>query len=229
MLKMYALVAFIVLLGGCGCVSTVDSTTKTNSGAPVLVSENLNSNMPAVRVEFVLSRLDRDAYPEAYESFLLAMGEWAAAAPLELVVFVPQAGADTTVASIMRDRPGIILLDFIDEIRAPEGKNFLGTFSWTARKLQMDMGDFYKPEFRPDMAKAVALHELGHMFGLTHFYNAGDLEATAGSFIVPEGAETMMMSPNIPRDHSEIGISEVERKQAVKYILSVLPTKLDRF
>jgi hypothetical protein len=67
------------------------------------------------------------------------------------------------------------------------------------------------------------------MFGLTHFYNSRSLKAKAGSFIVKEGAEFMMMAPFLPRDYASVKISQVELDRALIYIDTILPTKLNRF
>jgi hypothetical protein len=213
---------------GCSGTSVMSEFVPGNDEAPIIVLENLK-NKASLRIEFVLSLADKEEYPEAYAAFMGALAEWAAVTPVEFIVFVPNVEDQMAMGKLISERPGILILDFAPEIRAPDEENYLGTFSWSSRTLRLDMSDFYKKGFNPDMAKAVSLHELGHMFGLTHFYNSRSLKAKAGSFIVKEGAEFMMMAPFLPRDYASVKISQVELDRALIYIDTILPTKLNRF
>lgn len=227
MLKKLATLALVVsLLLGYGCVTpTIDSPTSNDQG-PTLVSKDLKDNVALVRVEFVLSLEDKEKYPEAFEAFKSAVREWVEVVPVEISILIPKKDSDMTVASVVRARRGAIVLDFTSTIWAPAGVNYLGTFSWHGNKLQLDMGDFYKPEFNFDLAKVVAMHELGHVFGLTHVYNTGDLRATPGSLIVLSGADKMLMFPSLPRGYEDLKISEAEIEYAIQYVQSILSTKL---
>lgn len=227
--KLVGLLLAAITLVGCGCVSDDAGLGQSDDKAPGLVSEELKNNTETalIRVEFVLSLDDKEKYPEAFDAFMEAAGEWAKVLPIEIMMFVPTEGS--SVANIVIARPGIVILDFVENINAPEDTNWLGTFSWATRMLRIDMGDMYSPHFNSTKAKSVSMHELGHMFGLTHIYNSGDLNADPGSIIVSEGAESLLMAPALSIKNFGAEISDIEAEFALKYVQSVLPTKLDRF
>jgi predicted Zn-dependent protease len=194
--------------------------------SPMIIAGKQDQDLEyKVRVEFVFSADDVKAYPELFKAFTGAIQEWANVLPIEAVIIVPK--DDVSVVDIRNDRRGVTMVIFTRNIPSKDKENNLGVWFYSTATINLDLNDIYPNEtFDIDLARAVSLHELGHMFGLPHIGNSGDMNIQAGDLIIKSGAENMMMNPELPADAKSVVISKMEAEYARRYILTVFSQNL---
>ena len=204
-------------------------------GLIVLLSVSCRGTLPAntnlirgeafevkTRIEFVFLADDVKTYPDLFETFVLAVQEWAEVVPIEVMVMVPDEDGPVTETDIKRTRHGVILVNFTNNIPSDFGDddNKLGIWYPTPRILNLDLDDMYKDNvFRKDMARAVSLHEIGHVLGLPHIGNKNSTDILDGDLVIESGAENMLMHPFIPTDYENVKISNLEIAFVRRYLL----------
>ena len=176
--------------------------------------KRITSELPNMhtRVEFVISAKEKLNYPVITRSFTEAVTEWSKYLPIEVAIYTTPNGR------INRD--GVIRVEFSNI----DGKynsldnsgGILGR--WQAgktRRLQLDSEDL---NGKPETARKVALHELGHVFGLPHILNKGDDQAHTGDIMLADDAipSSYLMYPSVSMNQH--GVSELEIDRARTYI-----------
>ena len=143
---------------------------------------------------------------------------------------VPEEGSTVTASDIRKERRGVVMVNFTHNIPSKENENNLGIWFPNVRVMNLDLDDMYIEDiFNTDLARAVSLHEIGHMFGLPHIGNTGELNVQVGDLIVPQGAEFMMMHPQIPSNTKDVVISRMEADYAKRYLLTVFSYDAQNF
>jgi predicted Zn-dependent protease len=220
MLKGILKISMIMCLG-CQSTSNNDVFVDVKTTPIVVASEKTQDVNYKVRVEIVLAGEDIGAYPELFETFIKSVQEWANVIPIEAIIMVPEIGNSVTTQDIRNERDGVVRVNFSHNILSNNNNddNNLGIWYPSTRIICLDLDDMYKDNiFNEDLARAVSLHELGHMFGLPHIGNAGELIIEVGDITVTSGAELMMMHPTIPKDLKNIVISKMEADLARRYM-----------
>lgn len=220
--------AFVVLNLGCQSVpGEVLTDVKTT---PTVIAGRQDEEAYKVRVEIVLSYADVQAYPELFQAYVGALQEWANVLPVEFIVMVPEEGSTVTTSDIRRERRGVVMVNFTHNIPSKEDQNNLGIWFPKVRVMNLDLDDMYIGGiFNASLARAVSLHELGHMFGLPHIGNTGELNIQVGDLTVNHGAEFMMMHPQIPGKTENVVISRMEAEYAKRYLLTVFSYDAQNF
>jgi len=214
------------LMVGWGCTAAEnDSIIESVHRAPTPPSAQVKNNLPKIRLEFVIDREDKEQYPDLLNKFGDALDIWIISLPIDVVLYVTD-----DVPRIMAISPGLIWLNFMEDIPNVDDVNRIGTFNWQTRELRLDVADLYAGNvLKSVLAKNVSMHELGHLFGLPHVFNDGDLMAPPGALIVSEGAEDYLMFHVATGSRGETLPSEMELRMATLFVYSHLSDKLRRF
>lgn len=177
-----------------------------------------------VRVEFGIKKSDQEKYPELVGKFLEAVEAWVSVIPIEAAIFFQDEHVD-----LDDYRPDIIDVVFSEHafLGDTEENNKLATFSYTTKKITVDVNDFKVGDvWFVQKALAVFKHELGHLFGITHIANRGDFEAGAGDITIASGAEKYIMYYRSGANNVNSPLSELEIGIATRYVLTRLPLYL---
>lgn len=222
------LVAIVLSLG---CQSPQHDVLTDVQTTPTVIAGRQDQDVEfRIRVEIVLSYADVQAYTELFQAYVGALQEWANVVPVEFIVMVPEKDSPVTATDIRKERRGVVIVNFTHNIPSKDDENNLGIWFPNVRVMNLDLEDMYfGGVFNVDMARAVSLHEIGHMFGLPHIGNTGELNVKVGDLIVPHGAEFMMMHPQIPSNTKNVVISRMEAEYAKRYLLTVFAYDVQNF
>lgn len=226
-----ASMTFLVLSLGCQSIPDKVLAEPNGQAIPTVIAGQQDQDIAyKVRVELVFSEADVKAYPELFQAFIGALQEWANVIPVEAIMMVPEKGSTVTTEDLRRERYGIAMVNFTHNIPSKDKQNNLGVWFSNVRVINLDLDDMYPNDiFDVDMARAVSLHELGHMFGLPHIGNRGELDIKVGDLTVASGAESMLMHLEIPSDLKHVAISKMEMEYARRYLLTVFSDQVQNF
>jgi len=178
-----------------------------------------------VRMNFVTFESDVDQHPETNKQFQRALDTWADRLPLEAALF--QEGHMTVLTLLVGTDidvsldPHNIKVRFTN-IHAPPYSmpdDNVGAFNHHTKELILD--DILEKD--PDMAYAVSLHELGHVFGLPHIIGQKEFFGMTGNIVLSENMnpKSYLMYPEVSEENKCGNISNLEVDLATKYILQL--------
>lgn len=178
----------------------------------------------SVNVEFLIYTTDQRKSPVVINAFIDAVTEWSKHIPIRATFYFENEPSIWALGQkITADRVGIIRIVVADLQKPPYNTdpNVIGLWSSSRNRLLFDV-DFF--ENNPTKAYAVALHELGHMFGLPHFIGSDEFGYTS-YIVVPstEDAQNYVMYPSSIKDKSQDILSPIEieiAKHQVWYLLT---------
>lgn len=152
-----------------------------------------------VRINFVVFEQEAAKYPKCAVAFGKALDEWVANLPIECAVFIEEPGLFAFMPfgpAMISNQRGIVRVHFADLTTPPYNRpsGILGYWDWGNNELVLNSLIL---ELDEDRAYMVALHELGHVFGLPHFVNEKDMGATTGTYVIPDthDARKLVMFP----------------------------------
>jgi hypothetical protein len=218
-----AFIALCLLVASC-CAPPEVGTEVATPVAPDEVASGPNS-LPMedefmVRVNMAVLDSYEDDYPVMYQALMDAIQEWSGYLPVEFGVYKigPKSGAFMPLGTTR-----VQMFDFHDE---PDDNkiDYVGLFSFAENALRLDVADLQGDY---DRSRAVILHEMGHMFGLSHVYGQNDRMARTGDIrldIPTAKGYIMFYSSADGVDPGQKKLSELEIKLARDYILNILRT-----
>jgi len=207
---------FVILMMACITSPKAEPEVPSTALPEQVVDEYL------VRVNFVLFTQEVAQAPVTSQAFHNALREWADVLPIECAVFLePPAIFPFNLDSIANQR-GVIRVHIVD-IHAPpynQPSQILGFWDWGQNLLALDRTTL---ELDAEMAHIVALHELGHVFGLPHFLNIGAQAGSTGCYMIPAefDARKLVMFPVVGNINKFSKLTKLEATLAWKNLLGL--------
>jgi len=170
-----------------------------------------------VKIEFVLFEDEVQAYPGLVTAFLEAISDWVDVLPIEVMIAVEE---DGLLHSVLGARRRIISVHFEDIQARPGLEDTLMIGFWLLDQSLLVMDTDYLVD-KPELAKHVALHEIGHVFGLPHITEQGTLFSSAGDITLPLDfmPKSFLMYPAATPESTASVISQLEISMAREYVL----------
>jgi len=197
---------FVILMMAC---------TTSQKAEPKILSTALPEYL--VRVNFVLFTQEIAQAPVTSQAFQNALGEWADVLPIECAVFLEPPATFPFNLDSMANQRGVIRVRIVDIHAPPYNQPFeiLGFWDWGQNLLALDRMTL---ELDAEMAHVVALHELGHVFGLPHFLNIGAQIGSTGSYMIPAefDARELIMFPVVGNRNKSSKLTKLEATLAWK-------------
>lgn len=176
-----------------------------------------------ISVEFSIQIEDFKQHKYFVNAFTAAVAEWAKHLPIRTTFYFEGMTVLGAVPISTVDRPYVIKIGFAD--LQGDGYKYdskiIGIWIPSRRSIVFDTDYFQQ---NPEEIYSVALHELGHLFGLPHIVNKYEL-GTTGYLVLQEGdARDYVMYPMAFTDRPQDTLSPIEiefaRHQAM-FIFSI--------
>lgn len=229
-MKLKLLVLGLALTGlGCltGSIMLGANEDTVEFTAPQGITPNsVNTNDTfKVSIEIVMYSNQMALNPITTEAVKKAIAEWTKQLPINVTVYTETPGVAPHpffgVPPAYHDRPGIIQILFVDMNMPPYNypQGIVGLWQPYLDTILLDD----RLESEPHIAFSVALHELGHFFGLPHVVSEEDSGLT-GYIMVPKDvdAKNFVMSPEIHDDKKQDVLSSIEISLAREHVLHFL-------
>ena len=187
------------------CLTAIASCCSPSSPANVYQTES--GIEYKVRVDFVLPIEYKTQYPFIARAFEDAARTWAEVIPID-VRLIPKRTSDPTAIDIII-APNIVIGGYY----APD--RYLGLYYPPARSVFLSS----RLLTSYDKAYSVALHELGHVFGLRHVIDLlGDGYGGTGDTVISLHAELSLMYPVYTEENEGSTLSKFDIELAREYV-----------
>jgi hypothetical protein len=176
-----------------------------------------------VSVEFAIDIQDFKQHPYFVNAFNAAVAEWSKHIPIRTTFYFDGLIVPFFPVGSPADRMNVIRIKFADLQAKPYNyeKGIIGMWAPGRRSILFDLDFFQK---NPARMYSVALHELGHLFGLPHIVNRDELGYTGYLVLASGDATNYVMYPTSFDDKPQDQLSELEISYArhqVMYIFSL--------
>lgn len=207
------------------CATPQKAQPQILSIVPAEKQVTVDTNEPdsyLVRVNFVLFAQEIVNNPQAAEAFEAALREWASHLPIQCGIFIEDSGIFSFLPfgpSMVSEECGVIRVHIADTVAPPYNrpKRVLGYWDWNTNTLVLNQNAEATNMY------SIALHELGHVFGLPHFLNQNDDDIDTGSYVIPNtyDADKMIMFPILSEVNQCSQLTKLEIALAQKNILTL--------
>lgn len=219
----------LLIVAIAACCGPPESST-IEDPEPISVAINAENDPEwLVRVEFAFYASDLELYPEVIEQFTNAIVSWSGVLPIEVAVFV-MSPVNENVDDIDVFRPDVVKFKLADSDLVQGERDLLGAWDWTKKEITLDVVDLRDEDGNliVDRTYTTILHELGHVFGLTHITNQGTLEGTSGDIVLPETHDSRdyLMHPHLTETNLDGEISQLEIDIATEFVRTQLQRHL---
>jgi hypothetical protein len=176
-----------------------------------------------VSVEFAIDIKDFKQHAYFVNAVNAAIAEWAKHIPIRTTFYFDGLMVPFMPLTSSANRFNVISIVFADLQAKPYNyeKNIIGMWSPGRRSILFDVDYFQK---NPEEIYSVALHELGHLFGLPHIINKNELGYTGYLVLADGDATDYVMYPAAFTNKPQDQLSELEIQYArhqVLYIFSL--------
>jgi len=176
-----------------------------------------------VSVEFALDIKDFKRHTYFVNAFNAAVAEWAKHIPIRTTFYFDGLTIPFIPMPTSMNRLNVISIVFADLQDKPYNyeEKIIGMWSPGRRSILFDVDYFQK---NPEEIYSVALHELGHLFGLPHIVNRNEPGYTGYLVLANGDATDYVMYPAAFTNKPQDQLSELEIQYArhqVMYILSL--------
>lgn len=174
-----------------------------------------------VNIEFIAYKVQIDKYPKTWVQVQNALEEWKKHLPINVKIYVEDLEHVNQFGfvDVYHDRPRVTSI-MLANLQSPEMGSLYPSIVglWDCEKNQV-MFDADVLEAHDSVAFSVALHELGHMFGLPHIMNVGE-DALTGFILLPTDvdAKRFVMYPQVTEEYQK-ELSPIEVDIALNHIL----------
>jgi hypothetical protein len=211
-----ALLAFVAgVLLSLGPSQSTDLYYITGQG--ILPQESAGPTVPSVdddmfyvNIELLVFEEEIALYPETYAAFHRAIMMWSSVVPVRWVLHLESQNSPISA----RTKPGLIRVVFAD-LQGPGFDFKEGLIGYWDADNDRVLIDADSLESVPERAYSVALHELGHLFGVPHIIGMEDVGYTSFA-VLPAGkdAKNFVMFPTAIKGLPQNVLSPIEIKLA---------------
>lgn len=214
------------LMAGIVAVLIAACVTPNKAGPrilPVAVQQPVAVTEPTAyltRLNFVVFEREVSQSPKTAKAFQDALSEWVSKLPIECLIFCEESSPFPFMPfgpDMISTQPGIIRVHIVD-IHSDPYQMPLGVLGYWSHETNELVLDKVMLEIDPDRAYMVALHELGHVFGLQHIVNVHDMGALTGWYVITDNfdAGKMIMFPISSDKNKDSKLTKLEIDLAMK-------------
>lgn len=179
---------------------------------PVHSLEKVEKVEYVTNINFRIHPRDVTGNPQLLDAFTRAIAYWASKVPIHPNVMIL-----SPANKHMNNLIDIRFAKLAEDFGYPE--SVMGFFDPASLTIFVDT--LY--EDRPDLAYLVFVHEIGHVFGLSHIVDS-QFDGLRTGYIIVEDAEKYLMYPSMAETNSHGELSQFEIDLATEYIRKELTT-----
>lgn len=213
---------FLIVIAACVATGYERPIAVVEQNAPALQSPPSTTDY-RIRVEFILPEEQVREFPSVALAFYEAVTEWSKLIPIDPVISTSKINLEDKGKRDGRwEEPDVIKVRIVDlQTYMWAGENMIGVWFPGSKQLFLDADFLSDPKF-PWRARATAMHELGHVFGLPHVTSRSEKDGVRFGDITllsENKPELYTMFPTLTSENVMAVPSALEIEIATNYIL----------